>query len=101
MTSEGLTLEEVEHIAMLARLSLTLEEKELFREQLSDILDYAERIQELETEGIPPTTQALAQGNVVREDQVRPSMPRDDVLENAPETYEGHIVVPTVLDEPA
>lgn len=99
MADDGLTIEEVEHIALLARLSLSRDEIETFREQLSDILDYAASLQELDTDAIPPTAQVLGQNSVMRDDEQRPSLSQADVLANAPETFEGYFMVPTVLDE--
>ncbi len=96
-----LTRADVEHIAQLARLELAPEEIELFREQLSAILEYAARLQELDTEAIPPTAQVIEWRNVMRDDEVRPSLPQDEVLANAPEAREGYFVVPTVLEEHA
>lgn len=93
-----LSLEQVEHIAELAKLRLTDEEKERFREQLSDILAYAERLQALDTEAIPPTATVLPLRTVLRPDVPQPSMPREDILANAPATQEGCFVVPAVLD---
>ncbi len=96
-----LSLADVEHIAQLARLELSPEEKELFREQLSAILDHAARLQELDTEAIPPTAQVIEWRNVMREDQVTPSLAQEEVLANAPEAREGYFVVPTVLEDHA
>lgn len=93
-----LSLEQVEHIAELAKLRLTGEEKERFREQLSEILAYAERLQELDTEAIPPTATVLPLRTVLRPDEPRPSMPREDILANAPAAQAGCFVVPAVLD---
>lgn len=90
---------QVEHVADLARLALTEEEKELFREQLSSILGYAQRLQQLDTQAIPPTATVLPLQNVLRDDEVRPSLSREDVLANAPETAEGaYFRVPVVLE---
>ena len=93
-----LSLEEVEHVADLARLALTAEEKERFREQLSSILEYAGRLQELNTAEIPPTAAVLSLSNVLRDDEERPSLPVEDVLFNAPAAAEGHFQVPVVLE---
>jgi aspartyl-tRNA(Asn)/glutamyl-tRNA(Gln) amidotransferase subunit C len=93
-----LTLEEVEHIAGLARLNLTDEEKALYREQLSAILDYAARLQSLDTAGIPPTSSVLPPRTVLRSDEPRPGLTRDDLLANAPETTQGQFRVPPVLE---
>lgn len=93
-----LTTAEVEHIAELARLSLTDQEKSLFREQLSAILDYATAIQQVDTSAIPPTATVLPLRNVMRDDVVAPSMPREDVLANAPDATEGCFRVWAILE---
>jgi aspartyl-tRNA(Asn)/glutamyl-tRNA(Gln) amidotransferase subunit C len=94
-----LSLAQVEHVADLAQLALTDGEKELFREQLSSILGYAERLQGVDTSGIPPTATVLPLENVLRDDEVRPSLPREDALFNAPAVERGHLSVPLVLEE--
>ena len=94
-----LSLSEVEHVADLARLALTAEEKELFRDQLSSILEYAERLQELDTAAIPPTATVLPLANVLRPDLDRPSLPVADVLANAPAVEQGFFRVPVVLED--
>jgi len=88
---------EVEHIAELAKLSLTDAEKEQFREQLSAILEYAEILQRLDTEAIPPTATVLPLRNVMAAAQVRPSFPREDILANAPEVEDGCFKVRAIL----
>lgn len=93
-----LTLEEVEHIAMLARLDLSQAEKERYRLQLSAILDYAARLRELDTSEIPPTSSVLLEHSALRPDQPRPGLPLDDLLRNAPEQQRGQFKVPPVLD---
>jgi aspartyl-tRNA(Asn)/glutamyl-tRNA(Gln) amidotransferase subunit C len=93
-----LSLAQVEHVAQLAQLGLTDEEKELFREQLSSILEYAERLQALDTSQIPPTATVLPLENVMREDEVQPSLPREDVLTNAPAVEDGCFQVPVILE---
>ena len=94
----ALTREEVAHIAELAKLGLTEEEMERFREQLSAILDYAAMLQQLDTAAIPPTASVLDLQNVMRADEVRPSMPRGDVLANAPDVEAGQFRVRAVLE---
>ncbi len=94
----SLTREEVEHIAQLARLGLSEAEKELFASQLSAILDYVRVLQELDTESVPPTTTAVPLENVWFEDVVEPSLPRDDILSNAPDVVDGFFRVRAVLD---
>ena len=93
-----LSREEVLHIARLARLGLTEEDVERFREQLSNILDNFEVLKEVESEGVPPTTHAVPLQNVLREDEVAPSLPQDEVLANAPRQEEGHFKVRAVLE---
>jgi len=93
-----LTLDEVEHIAELARLRLTPEEKERYREQLSAILDYAARLQELDTSGIPPTASVLPPRSVLRPDQTNPGLTLEELLRNAPETEADQFRVPPVLE---
>jgi aspartyl-tRNA(Asn)/glutamyl-tRNA(Gln) amidotransferase subunit C len=93
-----LTSEEVEHIAELARLELTGEEKASYREQLSAILDYVGRLQELDTKDIPPTSSVLPARSVLRPDRSRPGLTRQELLDNAPESEEGQFRVPPVLE---
>ena len=92
-----LSLAQVEHIAELAHLSLDDDEKRLYQEQLSAILDYASKLQELDTDAIPPTAAILPIDSVMRPDEIAPSMPREDLLSNAPESDEGMLKVPPVL----
>ena len=93
-----LSREEVLHIARLARLGLTEEDVERFREQLSNILENFEVLKEVESEGVPPTTHAVPLQNVLREDEVAPSLSQDQVLANAPQQEEGHFKVRPVLE---
>jgi aspartyl-tRNA(Asn)/glutamyl-tRNA(Gln) amidotransferase subunit C len=94
-----LSLAEVEHIAELAKLGLTPEEKSAFQEQLSAILEYASTLQELDTEAIPPTATVLPVHSVMRRDVSEPSTSREDILANAPHAEEGCFRVWTVLEE--
>jgi aspartyl-tRNA(Asn)/glutamyl-tRNA(Gln) amidotransferase subunit C len=93
-----LTLEEVEHIAELARLRLTPEEKERYREQLSAILDYAARLLALDTSGIPPTASVLPPHSALRPDQPQPGLSLEELLRNAPDTEANQFRVPPVLE---
>jgi aspartyl-tRNA(Asn)/glutamyl-tRNA(Gln) amidotransferase subunit C len=88
----------VEHIANLAKLQLTDDEIELYAEQLSEILDYFERLQALDTEAIPPTASVLPLRNVLRLDAARPSLAREEALANAADTADGQFRVEAVLD---
>ncbi len=94
----SLTLAEVEHIAELARLSLTDAEKALYRDQLSAILDYATVLQQVDTSAISPTATVLPLRNVMRTDEVEPAMAREDVLANAPDVEEGYFRVRAILE---
>jgi aspartyl-tRNA(Asn)/glutamyl-tRNA(Gln) amidotransferase subunit C len=94
----SLTIEQVEHIAELARLALTEAEKALYREQLSAILDYAAILQRIDTSAIPPTATVLPLRNVMREDAVQPSLPVEDVLANAPDAEDGCFRVTAILE---
>ena len=93
-----LSLTEVEHIAELAKLGLTGEEKATFQEQLSAILEYADRLNGVDTSAVPPTPTVLPLRNVMREDIVTPSLPSEDALANAPGTAEGCFRVKAILE---
>ena len=93
-----LSLAQVEHVAQLAQLALSDEEKERFRQQLSAILEYAESLHQVDTSAIPPTASVLPLENVMRDDQIRPSLSQDDALANAPTTQDGYVRVPVVLE---
>ena len=92
-----LTKPEVEHIAFLARLQLGPEEIDTITQQLNSILGYMEKLSELDTSGIEPTTHALHLSNAFREDRVIPSLDREDVLALAPEQGGSAFVVPKVI----
>jgi aspartyl-tRNA(Asn)/glutamyl-tRNA(Gln) amidotransferase subunit C len=94
----ALTIEEVRKIATLARLRLRADEEKRYTEQLSAILEYAQRLQEVDTSHIPPTANVLPLNAPLREDKSRPSIPRDRILSNAFATEEGMFKVPPVLD---
>jgi len=88
--------EEVLHVARLARLALTDEEVERFREQLSAILEAVGKVSELDLEGIPPTSHPLDLVNVLAEDEPRPCLSREDALANSPDPEGGFFGVPPV-----
>jgi aspartyl-tRNA(Asn)/glutamyl-tRNA(Gln) amidotransferase subunit C len=94
-----ITREDVEHVAELARLELTAAEKEQFVTQLNHILTYFEKLNELDTTGIEPTSHVLPMSNVLREDEVRPSLEREMVLQNAPEESHFFFKVPRIIEE--
>jgi len=93
-----LSLAEVEHIAMLARLELSPEEKELFRAQLSSILDYAARLRELDTSQVSPTFSVLPPRSVLRQDAPRPGLSLADLLHNAPQAEDRQFRIPPVFE---
>ena len=93
-----LSREEVLHIARLARLGLTEDEIDRMREQLSNILENFEILQQVDTSGVPPTAQSIALQNVVREDEVAPSLPPGEVLANAPRKEGDYFRVRAVLE---
>jgi aspartyl-tRNA(Asn)/glutamyl-tRNA(Gln) amidotransferase subunit C len=93
-----LSRDQVISIAELAKLDLTEQEIEQYAEQLSAVLDYASRLEQLNTDDIPPTASVLPLQNVMREDVVRPSLPREQVIANAPAAIEGQFRVDAVLD---
>lgn len=94
----SLTLAQVEHIAELARLTLSDQEKARFGAQLSDILEYAARLQTLDTTGIAPTASVLPERSVLRPDEPRPGLPVQTLLSNAPKIEASQFCVPPVLD---
>lgn len=91
--------EQVEHVAKLARLSLSEEEKTQFTTQLNDILQFAEKLNELHTDDVEPTSHVYPVTNVMREDVVKPSLTQEKVLANAPDQQDGYIRVPAVFEE--
>ena len=95
----ALTRADVEHVAHLARLGLTEEELTRLEGQLNHILDQYATLAELDTDAIPPTAQTIELENILREDVVRPSLPIEGVLANAPARDGDFIVVPAILDE--
>ena len=93
----SLTIADVEHVAALARLGLSEAEKERLRDQLSSILGHIAALNEVDTAAILPTAQVIELANVLREDEVRPSLAREDVLRNAPRQADGFFEVHAVL----
>ena len=94
----SLTPEEVKHIARLARVGLSDDEVARFQVQLSQILDYFERLREVDTEKLPPTAHTLAMHNVMRDDEPRPSFDKEDVLANAPQREDDLFRVRAILE---
>lgn len=93
-----LSFEQVEHIANLARLELTAEEKALYREQLSTILEYIASLQELDTHDIPPTSSVLPPRSVLRSDDNIAGLSMEDLLLNAPQVEQNQFRIPPVFE---
>ena len=89
---------EIGHIALLARLELSEEEKALFSRQLGSIIKYIEKLNELDTASVEPTAHVLPLHNVFREDEMQPSLPREMALQNAPERSEQFYRVPKIIE---
>lgn len=90
---------QVQHIATLARLKLSAAEREQLKQELSHILDYFKKLDELDTSHVEPMQHVLQTQNVLREDEVRPSVPREQALKNAPEHDGQHFLVPGVFED--
>ncbi len=96
---EPLTRADVEHVVRLARLALSEEELERFTGQLAAILEHAARVAALDTAGVAPTAHPIPLSNVLRPDEIRPGLPRDEVLAMAPEAEDGRFRVPRMMTE--
>jgi aspartyl-tRNA(Asn)/glutamyl-tRNA(Gln) amidotransferase subunit C len=94
-----LSKDEVRHVAMLARLGLEPGEEDFYAEQLSGILGHIDRLQQLDTEAIPPTAQVVEVANRLREDEPRPGLTQEQALSNAPAAVDGYFRVPSIQDE--
>jgi aspartyl-tRNA(Asn)/glutamyl-tRNA(Gln) amidotransferase subunit C len=90
--------EEVENVAVLARLELTGEEKDVFTGQMDAILAYVDKLNELDTSGVIPTAHAVPMENAFRDDEARPAIGVDSALANAPERVDGFFRVPKVIE---
>ena len=97
--SKRISADDVAHVASLARLSLTPEELELFTGQLGDVLDHAADVEALQLDDVEPLAHPLPLVNVVRADEVTPSLDRDEVLSQAPAAEDGQFRVPRILGE--
>jgi aspartyl-tRNA(Asn)/glutamyl-tRNA(Gln) amidotransferase subunit C len=93
----AISLKDVEHVAKLARLEFTPEEKETFTHQLNKIVGYIEKLNKLDTAGVRPFTHVLDLSNVMRDDRTIPSLPQAAVLGNAPDRTENFFKVPKVI----
>ncbi len=90
--------QEVEHVAKLARLELSEQDAETLTGQLSNILTYVEKLNELDTAGVEPTSHVLDIKNLMRDDVPAPSLPQERALANAPEKAAGHYKVPKIIE---
>ncbi len=93
-----ITRKQVEHVALLARLKLGEDEIATFTGQMDAILAYADKLNELDTDGIVPTAHAVPMENAFRPDEVSPSIGVENALENAPEKADGFFKVPKVIE---
>ena len=93
-----ITKQEVEHVAKLGRLELSDQETDKLTDQLSNILTYVEKLNELDTKSIVPTAHVLDIKNVMRDDITAPSLPQDRALANAPDKAAGHYKVPKIIE---
>ena len=89
----------VDHVARLARLDLSEDERTRMQAELSAILEHAERIQALDLEGLEPTSHPVPLTNMIRPDEVTPSLARDDALANGPEVEDGRFRVPRIIED--
>jgi aspartyl-tRNA(Asn)/glutamyl-tRNA(Gln) amidotransferase subunit C len=94
-----ITRGDVEHVAELARLALTAAEKEQFIGQLNHILTYIEKLNELDTADVEPTSHVIPLSNIFRDDVVQPSLDRAQALHNAPEESHFFFKVPRIIEE--
>jgi|SRR5690242_10114070 aspartyl-tRNA(Asn)/glutamyl-tRNA(Gln) amidotransferase subunit C len=94
-----LSKEQVRHVAMLARLGLEPGDEEFYAEQLSGILGHIDRLQQLDTEAIPPTAQVVEIAGRLRDDEPRPSLAQEEALANAPAAMDGFFRVPSIQEE--
>lgn len=93
-----ITKKDGEHIARLARLKLTEEEKELYTKQLGQILTYIEKLNQLATKNVQPLTHVVPLKNVFRKDGVKPSLSQEEILANAPAKQHGHFKVKKIIE---
>ena len=89
---------DIEHVARLARLELTPEERERLRAQLGAILEHAAKVGEVATEDVPPTAYAIPRSNVLRPDEPTPSLGAEEVLANAPDREDDRFKVPRIAE---
>lgn len=94
-----ISIQEVDHVARLARLELSAADKERMRSELDGILTYIDKLRALDTRDVEPTSHAVPVTNVMRDDVERPSLPVEDMLANAPDPYREMFRVPKIIEE--
>lgn len=94
----ALTSDEVRHVALLTRIRLTEQEVELYRSQMDDILEHFQMLQELDTDQVPPTSHSVPLDTVMRNDETKPGLDKEDVLSNAPRREGDYFRVKAVLE---
>lgn len=93
-----ITKKTIEHVANLARLNISEEEKEQMTQEMESILAYVDKLNQLDTGDVEPQAHVIPMYNVFREDEVRPSYDREDIVKNAPVSDEGCFKVPQVVE---
>ncbi|MGE7602842.1 Asp-tRNA(Asn)/Glu-tRNA(Gln) amidotransferase subunit GatC [Peribacillus sp. NPDC097675] len=93
-----ISMDQVKHVAHLARLAITEEEAEKFQQQLDQMISFAEQLNELDTDEVKPTSHVLDMKNVMREDVSKPGLPVEEVVKNAPDSKDGYIRVPSIME---
>ncbi len=93
-----ISMEQVKHVAHLARLAITEEEAAQFQHQLDQMISFAEQLNELDTDQVTATSHVLDMKNVMREDVSKPGLPIEEVVKNAPDSEDGYIRVPAIID---
>ena len=94
-----ISLEQVDHVARLARRELSAADKERMRRELDGILSYIDKLRALDTRDVEPTSHAVPVTNVMRDDVERPSLPQEDMLANAPDRHRDMFRVPKIIEE--
>ncbi len=90
---------DVDHVAKLANLTLSPTEKQIFAKQLAEVLDYVNKLNEINTKGVEPIGQITGLENVTREDESAPSLAQEDALKNAPRTHNGFFEVDAIFEQ--
>ncbi|MGM7724702.1 Asp-tRNA(Asn)/Glu-tRNA(Gln) amidotransferase subunit GatC [uncultured Metabacillus sp.] len=93
-----ISVEQVKHVANLARLAITEEDAKLFTQQLDAIITFAEQLNEVDTENVKPTSHVLDMKNIMREDTPKKGLDNEEVIKNAPDHEDGYIRVPSILE---